>query len=386
MKMKRQWCALSLVGLIIWGWVLGVSAHDMGEGVHLELNLDAQPNQLVIEITLQELLAEFNYDQNESGRLEPEEYGLIDAEEVRRYVLGHLVISIDQQICHPTPAPSAEAWAIKSHPKGDYLRFNMISGCAPLSESATLEYHLFFDQNPYHQGTWTTIHHQGSFLQYFWEDETQRSYSLNQKAPVFFPFLEQGIHHILVGIDHVLFLLALLLVSVLVYSKGRWHGEETLKAVMLNILKVVTAFTIAHSLTLGASMLGWVPLPPAKWVESLIAVSVIVMALNNFRPLPNRYAISIVFSFGLIHGLGFANVLLDYSLEGFDLASVLFAFNLGVEIGQLMILIVVVPVLFELRNGRYYVKGMLSGSFVIALLGVVWFVERCFGVDILGIA
>lgn len=384
MKIKGQCCALSLLGLILWGMVGAAGAHDMGEGVHLELNVDKRPNQLVIEITLQELLAVFAYDQNQSGRLEPEEYGLVDLSEVKQYALNHLTLNIDGQVCDPKPSTEAEEGEIKSHPKGDYLRFHFISGCAPLEKSATLQYQLFFDQNPYHQGTWSIIHHQQSFLQYFWEDETQRSYSATQKSPVFVPFLAQGIHHILVGVDHILFLLSLLIVSVLVYSEGKWQSEASLKRVMLNVVKIVTAFTLAHSITLCVSMLGWVPLPPMNWVESLIAVSVIAMALSNFRPFAGRYSALIVFGFGLIHGFGFARALLDNSLEGLQLFSVLVAFNLGVEIGQLMILIVIVPVLYEFRQSRFYVNGMHLCSFLIASLGAVWLIERSLGFSIIG--
>ena len=233
-------------------------------------------------------------------------------------------------------------------------------------------------------------------------------------------FVAEGVHHILIGTDHVLFLLCLLLPAVLVAGAGRrpgatplpalprmaglvalpslpwqgaaagqadaprWHAAPELRPVLLDVARTVTAFTVAHSITLALAVLGVVT-PPTRWVESLIAISVALTALDNLRPMLPAARWKLTFLFGLVHGFGFAGALGDLGLGGNALASALLGFNLGVEIGQLGIVALFLPLAWWLRGTRFYQRVVLgAGSAVIALVALGWVVERVWEVKVFG--
>ncbi len=151
------------------------------------------------------------------------------------------------------------------------------------------------------------------------------------------------------------------------------------------VIQLVTAFTLAHSITLVLATLGLVQLP-SRLVESVIAASVAVAALNNLRPFLHDRGLVMAFGFGLIHGFGFASVLQDLELPRTALASSLIGFNLGVEIGQLAIVAVFLPVAYALRETWAYRRAVFQlGSFAILILAVTWFAERAFNLELTGI-
>jgi HupE / UreJ protein len=153
----------------------------------------------------------------------------------------------------------------------------------------------------------------------------------------------------------------------------------------VDVLKVVTAFTLAHSITLSLAVLGAVELP-SRLVESVIAASVVAAALNNVRPLVTRRLWLVAFGFGLVHGFGFASVLADLGLPSDALALALVGFNVGVELGQLAIVLLFLPLAFALRRTSFYRRWVMhGGSLAIALLAAVWFAERAFAVRLLGV-
>lgn len=191
-------------------------------------------------------------------------------------------------------------------------------------------------------------------------------------------FFTQGIWHIWTGMDHVLFLLTLILPAVLKYHHHRWQSVDKLKPAMLDVLKIVTAFTLAHSITLSLATLEMIGLPE-RWIESVIAFSVVIAALNNLKPLFSASRIWLAFGFGLIHGFGFANALTDLSLLKGSMTSALLGFNLGVEIGQMMIVALVFPLAYSYRNSWFYPTWVLkAGSLATAIVAGVWMVERIF--------
>ena len=150
-----------------------------------------------------------------------------------------------------------------------------------------------------------------------------------------------------------------------------------------DVLRVVTAFTLAHSITLSAAALGWLALP-SRLVESAIALSVVLAALNNLRPVVEGRRWVVAFGFGLIHGFGFASVLADLGLPSGSLLLALLGFNLGVELGQLAIVAVFLPVAFALRGTRFYRSVVMAGgSVLIAVLAALWFAERAFNLKLL---
>jgi len=176
-------------------------------------------------------------------------------------------------------------------------------------------------------------------------------------------YLRLGIEHILFGFDHLLFVL------VLVILIGDWR----------RVALTVTAFTLAHSLTLSLAAFDVIRLP-GRLTESVIAASIIVAALNNVFPRVTEGRWRIAFAFGLLHGFGFASVLAEMGLpKGARLVS-LIAFNLGVETGQLAVVLAVMPLAYLLRSTTFYRRGVMPwGSSAIAALALVWFMQRALG-------
>jgi hypothetical protein len=183
-----------------------------------------------------------------------------------------------------------------------------------------------------------------------------------------------ALRHILIGYDHILFLLALLMSVMLRLARG---GVE-LRRALVELATVVSAFTLGHSITLALAALGVVD-PPSRLVESLIAASVVLAALNNVVPLVQRRLWLFALGFGLVHGFGFAGVLRDLGLPDQSLLVALFGFNLGVEAGQLAIVALFVPLIFAIERLDLYPRLVMRvGSSAIAILALVWLVERAF--------
>jgi hypothetical protein len=203
-------------------------------------------------------------------------------------------------------------------------------------------------------------------------------------TPSTFPgFVAAGIHHILIGYDHILFLLSLLLPAVWVRRDASgWQPAPAWRPALTGVLKVVTAFTVAHSITLALAVFD-VLNPPSRWVESLIAASVVLAALNNLWPVIRDGRWKLTFLFGLVHGFGFASALKDSGLAHGALVSPLVGFNVGVEIGQLAIVALCLPLAWALRTTRTY-RGVFSGgSWAIASVAMVWLVQRVFDLQLI---
>ena len=179
-------------------------------------------------------------------------------------------------------------------------------------------------------------------------------------AASFFPL---GVEHIATGFDHLLFLLALILCG----------GN------LKSLVKIITAFTLAHSITLGAAALALVSLPSVL-VESVIALSIAYVAFENLFP---RFALSrrwmISFAFGLVHGFGFSSVLQEIGLPRDNLVWALLNFNLGVEAGQLIAVLIAVPALLWLKKQSYEQRVIRALSWLVMLAGLGWFIERLMG-------
>jgi hypothetical protein len=170
---------------------------------------------------------------------------------------------------------------------------------------------------------------------------------------------------------------------VLVWRDRTWMATDSFKAAFWEVLKVVTAFTVAHSITLSLATFGVLTIP-SRLSESAIAASVVVAALNNVYPIFHGRRWIVAFLFGLIHGFGFANVLADLGLPKNTLLLALVAFNLGVEIGQLAIVALFLPLAYGLRQTWFYRRvTLVAGSLLIALLAGTWLVERAFDLKIL---
>ncbi len=189
-------------------------------------------------------------------------------------------------------------------------------------------------------------------------------------------FVGEGVWHVLIGYDHIAFILLLLLPSVLRSIEGQWRGATRLGEVTRDIVTIVTAFTIAHSTTLALAVTGTVHLP-SQPVELAIAASIAVAGLINLLPRLSRLRLPLAFGFGLVHGFGFANVLGELDATGTSLLPLLAGFNIGVEIAQLAIVALVLPLIYMARGTRWYASGVMPlGSCALGAAGVVWLIQR----------
>jgi len=207
----------------------------------------------------------------------------------------------------------------------------------------------------------------------------------NRNSPLaqFLDYLSEGIRHIWIGGDHILFVVSLLLPAVLVFRNLEWKSAEHFRDSVWDVFKVVTSFTIAHSITLSLAALSVISLP-SRLVESTIALSVVLAALNNLVPVVAERRWAVAFGFGLIHGFGFASVLTDLGLPQGSLLLALVGFNGGVELGQLAVVSAFLPVAYALRASWLYRRLVFAGgSAAIALVASIWLAERVFDFKLL---
>ena len=266
------------------------------------------------------------------------------------------------------------------HIDGAYSVLLFSANCAASRGELRVTYDFLFDLDPTHRGL-LRVDAAGESHQAVL-DPINATFELGLQADhsgawrTFLDYWRLGLSHIWHGFDHLLFLFSLLLPAVMTYQAGSWKPRTSLKATAIDVAWVVTAFTIAHSITLGLAVLGNLHLP-GRMVESTIALTVVLAALNNVFPLVAVRRWVLAFVLGLVHGLGFAGAIAGLNLGAENLLLSLAAFNLGVESGQLFLAALFLPVAFWCRHLAIYRHGLLRfGSCLIALIGVFWLVER----------
>jgi HupE / UreJ protein len=197
-----------------------------------------------------------------------------------------------------------------------------------------------------------------------------------QPWTTFAAFVVQGIWHVWTGYDHLAFLLSLLLPCALTAGLGAWRPAEGLKVVLRDLLRIITAFTVAHSITLGLATLHVVSFR-ARIIEPMIAATIIIAALLNLFPRAVRLRLPLAFSFGLIHGFGFALALSELAPVRGQIVALLAGFNIGVELAQLSVVLLVAPVLVLLRQSAVYATRLMpAASVAVAAAGFIWLGAR----------
>ena len=300
-------------------------------------------------------------------------------------------ISVDGVPCRRIVS---DAPALDEHVDGRYAVLRTTLRCAGAAAPATLaiDYRLFAASDPTHRGI-ARIDVAGApapLTRVLVPGDAAATLALGRPAAAAGlaragAFFAEGLHHIAIGADHLLFLVTLLMVAVWRRSDDGWVPRAAASSAWREALRLVTAFTVAHSLTLGLAAAG-VLAPPSRWVESLIAASVLVAALDNLRPfLPGPRWMTVA-AFGVVHGFGFAGPLQDLGLRGGDLALPLLGFNLGVEAGQLIVVVLLLPLALWLRAADAYRRWVVRpGSAGVALLALLWTVERSLAVPWLSV-
>ena len=293
---------------------------------------------------------------------------------IAAYALARLTLSTDRGSCALAPG----AQLIEDHSDGAYSVLRFSADCPGALTALDLDYRLLFDLDPSHRGL-VQLERDGAVTSAILSPDspsTRWVAGATNDLATLAQFATEGVWHIWIGFDHVMFLITLLLPAVLWRSQRGWRAVGSLKDALLPVVKVVTAFTVAHSITLSLASLGVVELP-TRLVESAIAGSVALAAVNNVWPIVTRRLWLVAFCFGLIHGFGFASVLADLGLPAGALLWALAGFNIGVEFGQLAIVMLIVPLLFVIRDSAFYSRVALpAGSLAIAALAVVWLAER----------
>ena len=302
--------------------------------------------------------------------------------EVAAYALARLVLRADGRPC----STEVRELLVDEHSDGAYAVLRFDARCEAVARR-TLEigYSLFADLDPTHRGLVRVQHGTVTASGVLGPERPRLELALGTASRLrqFLDYAREGVWHIWIGIDHVLFLVSLLLPAVLVYGARAWEPAPRFAPVFWDVFRIVTAFTVAHSITLSIAALGVLVLP-SRLVESVIALSVVLAALNNFWPLVLGRRWLVAFGFGLAHGFGFASVLADLGLPRDALLVSLVGFNLGVEAGQLAIVGVFLPAAFLARRHWGYRRlAFTGGSGAIALVAAVWLLERVFDLKLL---
>ena len=323
---------------------------------YLDLNLQEERIDGRLTVHIIDLAHELDMDDPET---------LLD-QDVLQQQYGTMLEILEQRFRIGSDMPDPQWQAITLAPGDDAVRFDFTIPAAPPG-ALDVQAHMF-PYDPVHQ-TFVNVYEDADLRQQWIlseGDETRTHYAGTTAGvmAVMATFIPSGIHHILIGPDHILFLVALLLLG------------GSLKRLAI----IVTSFTIGHSVTLSLAALGMVMIPAAI-VEPLIALSIVFVAADNLLRAEGRdLRAGIAFVFGLVHGFGFAYVLREFGLPDAALVWSLFSFNLGVEIGQLAIVVVVAGLLHLLRRHSEKAARQVAtiGSLAVMAAGVYWFVDRVF--------
>ncbi|CAN5193403.1 HupE/UreJ family protein [soil metagenome] len=351
------------------------------------------------DIALRDLDAALDLDTNEDGKLTWAEVKAAWPR-IETYGLAHLKI----EGC----ALRVGEHALEKRNDGTYAVMMLASDCK-LGAAPVITYTLFREVDPTHRGI-AKVQRPGQALALLVLDPTHppvvsggassaspatpttagtdsaKAHADDAISPTSgWGFVREGIRHILTGYDHVLFLLCLLLPSVMRRTPQGWRPVEKLSQAVLPVVGIVSAFTVAHSITLGLAALKIISLSPA-FIEPAIAVTIVLAALDNVWPFFPVRRVIVTFFFGLIHGFGFAGVLAELNLPTSEFAWALLQFNVGLEMGQLLIVVCVTALLFVVRQRSHYGAWVIrGGSYAAILVGVLWFIERTANVSLLPI-
>ena len=346
---------------------------------YITIDFQASHPKMILDFESDNLDQFIILDTNENGLISWKEIKA-KKDEIANFVLPHLKISTDGELCQN----SLTNFEVYRRAHQSYIKLHIDLLCSSPKTETKLFYDLFFDVDK-GQKVFLTLKDQNSSQPMILSSRTREITIKTKHASAFqsfINFLTEGIWHIWTGFDHILFLLMLLIPSVIYYHQKKIKPQNSLKKILIAVLKIVTAFTIAHSITLALSILDIVNIN-MKFIEISIALSVLFTALNNIFVFMKTKIWILAFGFGLIHGFGFANALKEMTLKSSELIYSLVGFNLGVEVGQLAIVIVVVPLIFLTRHSKFYRYMILYGlATFTAIISLLWSYERYFDISI----
>lgn len=368
--------------LALMSWASAAQAHKPSDS-YIALSLQDEQVAGQWDIALRDLDFAIGLDADGNGEIT---WGEVKAKrkDIIAYAMSKLAIVADEAECPITNTGEL----IDNHSDGAYAVLRFTAKCPHKPKDLQVTYRLFFDIDPQHKGLLRLEVGGETRPAIFGPETPQQVFTLSNPQPwrQFLDYLTAGMEHIWTGYDHILFLLSLLLPAVIVSDlKKSETTNQGLRAAFLDVLKIVTAFTLAHSITLALATLKIVSVP-ARISESAIAFSVVLAALNNLYPVVHGRRWTVAFGFGLIHGFGFASVLTDLLLPERALALALAGFNLGVEAGQITIVAAFLPAAYLMRKTWLY-RGFVfvGGSSAIVIIAALWFLERSLDMRLLPI-
>jgi len=353
----------------------GAQAHS-GSTAYLQVQVEGSHLQLRADYALRDLDDALGVDGNEDGELT---WGELQAASpvLLAYLAPRFTIMGDASPCALEASPVVQ---VTEHADGPYAVFRFSAQCAGSPRQWQFGSTALFEYDATHRALlrWQ----QGAEFSSARLTPTSNSLVLNGQRGALDTlrnYLHEGLAHVWSGWDHMLFIAGLFLPAALRREGRGWQPVARLGPALADAVKLVTAFTIAHAITLCLTALGVVSLP-TRLVESLVALSVLFAGFNNLVPLAGRRMLfALAWLFGLIHGTAIAGALLELGLPASGRLIALLGFNVGVEAAQLLLVGVLVPLAFALRRWRGYVPAVLwPGSTLVALAGLIWFIHRAF--------
>ncbi|MFJ3407725.1 HupE/UreJ family protein [Promicromonospora sp. NPDC090134] len=281
------------------------------------------------------------------------------AAEIAEYLEPRVIVSLDSEACSPT----LQSTSISTRDLLSYADLLLVYSCPGSSGEFGLQYTVFGDAEAVADDhTNNAEYHLGGQSGQVLFDRSHHSYNIGKSTlwGSVSQYAVTGVEHILTGLDHVLFIIALML------------GASSFR----DLLKVTAMFTLAHSVTLISTFVGVIHVP-ATVVEPLIALSIAFVAIENLFGSTHR-RLPVVFVFGLLHGLGFAGSLQITDEMSWSLAASLVSFNVGIEIGQAALVLVIFPLILLSRRTRFSTLVFRVVTSIVAACGLFWFVERFF--------
>lgn len=392
---------LTFLALFFLGLLSGIEAHEPDHS-YLYMRIYGEAIGGRVEVTGADINQILGFDINEE--LQQEELGTY-LSKLQNYVTSKVRFSAEGQ---QYPIKWREPEILSLDETVDFLRLHFdLDKVNTVPEQLKIDYNVFLDEKTTQRGVliieynWKAgiVNNQALINTVFGDDKRSETLTLADKGiwKGFWALVKLGVWHIWIGLDHILFIVALILPAVVrrrndpkgmaiagtaddAYST-EWAPVAKFKPAFLYILTIITFFTIAHSITLALAALEVVSLP-SRWVETIIAVSIALAAIHNITPIFKAKEWLIAFVFGLFHGFGFASVLGEKGLSGDFMILSLLGFNLGVEVGQVLIICAVFPILYLLRKTKIYPKIILFGSIFLILIALYWTIERGFDIDL----
>lgn len=298
---------------------------------------------------------------------------------ISAYVLPRLTLLADGAACVPG---KVEMFADRLS-DGGYAVLRFQAACPAAPAKLEVRYALLFDLDPQHRGL-LSVNLDGSVHAAALSPAQPAATFSGSPSPwaAFLTFFKAGAAHLLTGADHLLFIVMLLVPAMLrrrTDGARDWEAAPRFGPAFLDAVKLLSAFTVAHAITLASAVLGYVSLP-AQAVDAAIAVTILLTALDNIWHVLPGPRLALGFGFGLIHGFGYASTLGPMHLPPAALAMALLAFNLGLEAGQIGIAALLLPGGFWVRRTAIYRRRVMPGlSGLAALVALAWIASRAGG-------